>query len=75
VNNFRRNRGPGGPDPGLTREQRRVQLRRMAGTDDGYDRVVDLAREARGLPPAETLPLAVMAGEMIEDILNREYPG
>jgi hypothetical protein len=68
-------RGPGGPDPGRTREQREAELGRMMRTGDGQDIILALAREAWDMPRGTYLPIGTRLTQMVEAILQHEYDG
>lgn len=67
-------RGPGGPDPKKTRPEREAELRAMIATDGGSDIIVALAHEAMGVPLGTSLPIGMLLSQMIERILDHEYP-
>jgi hypothetical protein len=70
-------RGPGGPDPQKTRQEREQELRTIANTKDGKNIIYSLWLEARGVPPGEDPQDAIgtlLRQEMIPEILKHEYP-
>jgi hypothetical protein len=68
-----RYRGPGGPDPTKTRQQRKEELQCMMHAEDGRDIILLLTHEARGIPMGTMLPAGSLMSQMIEDILQHEY--
>jgi hypothetical protein len=63
---------PGRRDGGImqTREERRGELRRLASTPNGVNKLYAIL--TRNSIPFEKLPIGTL---MIEAILNHEYPG
>jgi hypothetical protein len=57
-----------------TRQEREEELHRVAD-HGGRDQIVELYKEAIGLPPwGCPAPGTMLKGEMIPAILNHEYP-
>jgi hypothetical protein len=67
-------RVPGGPDPTKSRAERNAELRGVAGTDAGTEIIAVLAHEAMGLRLGTGLPAGMSANQLIERVLDHEYP-
>ncbi len=67
-------RGPFGPDPTKTRQQRESELTGLMQTADGPDIILLLYKEAKGIPMGTLAPIGTHGSEMVADILSHEYP-
>lgn len=67
-------RGPGGPDPSKTREQREDELLRMIPTEPGRAVIGFLYHEAANIPHGRQLPIGMLYSRMVETVLQHEYP-
>ena len=57
-----------------TRQQRELELERLAGTHEGCEVIRRTWEEAIGLPLGTSIPGTLVRGEMIPGILKHEYP-
>ncbi len=67
-------RGPGGPDPKKTINERAAELHQMMQTSDGQDLIRHMGFQAMGIKLGQMGPIGSTLGQCIDAILKKEYP-